>query len=57
MFKPWVSIPADAAVVILPMSSDGEYQIMIRDVDTIDDVIDQLTELRMIKAEAEKVTQ
>ena len=57
MFKPWISIPADAAAVILPMSSDGEYQIMIRDVDIIDDIIKQLTELRMIMAEAEKVTQ
>lgn len=57
MFKPWISIPATAVAVTLPMRSDGEYNIMFRDVETIDDVLEQLTELRMLMAEKEKVTQ
>lgn len=54
MFKPWVAIPADKVHVSLPTRmTESEVRIMFTDTKTIDDVIEQLYNLRQFVKEKE----
>lgn len=53
MFKPWVSIPVDSAMVSVDYDY-GDIRIMFNDVKTVDDVIAQLENVREVIAEMEK---
>lgn len=52
MFKPWVSIPTEDVIVTVDYDY-GDVRLMFKDVKVIDNVIEQLTNLRELTEEME----
>lgn len=52
MIKPWVAIPVEKATVEI-VHSCGDIRLMLKDVETIDSVIKQLSNIRPIFVEME----
>lgn len=52
MIKPWITLPVDHISVKLPMSIfEGDIKIMFKDVETIDNAIEQLQNLKELLKE------
>lgn len=52
MFKPWVSIPIDDAMVSVDHNY-GDIRIMFKDLKAVDNVLEQLKNLRELTEEME----